>query len=68
VSVEAVQAGDPIAGCRLAAAFPDLPRHALSEWAGGPGHPEEERTLPALQLMCRSSRHCCCYQNLRSWC
>jgi hypothetical protein len=28
VSVEAAQAGDPIAGCRLAAGFPDHSRHA----------------------------------------
>ncbi len=27
VSVEAAQAGDPIAGFRLAAGFPDQPRH-----------------------------------------
>jgi len=26
--VEATQAGDPIAGCRLAAGFPDHSRHA----------------------------------------
>jgi hypothetical protein len=28
VSVEAAQAGDPIAGFRIAVAFPDQPRHA----------------------------------------
>jgi hypothetical protein len=31
VGVEATQAGDPIAGCRLAVAFPDLPRHGQEE-------------------------------------
>jgi hypothetical protein len=28
VSVEETQAGDPIGGFRMAAAFPDQPRHA----------------------------------------